>query len=191
MALKTREKLIEVAKQLFIRNGVENTTIGDIANASDKGRRTIYTYFKNKKEIYSAVIEQESDNMVAELRSIAFSEVPSTEKLQCFFDKKLSQTKAANSMFSSLKALISLDGRRSELIRKKAYEKEEALLFYILDEGVDSGDFDAGKCALARGFIYRLVQGIDMLTIHDDNPITDTHHVKAMIEFFVEGVRKK
>lgn len=44
MAIKTREKLIEVARQLFARKGIENTTMNDIANASEKGRRTIYTY---------------------------------------------------------------------------------------------------------------------------------------------------
>ncbi len=41
MVSKTRERLIEVARQLFVRKGVENTTMLDIANASDKGRRTL------------------------------------------------------------------------------------------------------------------------------------------------------
>ena len=47
MVLKTRERLIEVARQLFTNKGIENTTMNDIANASDKGRRTIYTYFSD------------------------------------------------------------------------------------------------------------------------------------------------
>ena len=51
MVLKTRDKLIEVARQLFAQKGEENTTMNDIAVASEKGRRTVYTYFKNKKEI--------------------------------------------------------------------------------------------------------------------------------------------
>ena len=70
MVSKTRERLIEVARQLFARKGVENTTMLDIANASDKGRRTIYTYFKNKREIHQAVIERESDQAVAREREI-------------------------------------------------------------------------------------------------------------------------
>ena len=70
MVVKTREKLIEVARQLFAYKGIENTTMNDIANASDKGRRTIYTYFKNKKEIYNAVIEQESEKLIAQLMNI-------------------------------------------------------------------------------------------------------------------------
>ena len=54
---KTREMLIDVARQLFARMGVDNTTMNDIALASKKGRRTLYTYFKSKNEIYLAVVE--------------------------------------------------------------------------------------------------------------------------------------
>ena len=82
MVLKTREKLIEVARQLFAHKGVENTTMNDIAAASDKGRRTIYTYFKNKREIYNAVIERESDNIVEKLREVQVSNLPPEEKLK-------------------------------------------------------------------------------------------------------------
>ena len=49
-----------MARQLFTRNGLKNTTMNDIANASEKGRRTVYSYFRTKREIYEAVIEDES-----------------------------------------------------------------------------------------------------------------------------------
>ncbi|MDE6460996.1 MAG: TetR family transcriptional regulator, partial [Paramuribaculum sp.] len=81
MVLKTREKLIEVARQLFAHKGVENTTMNDIAAASDKGRRTIYTYFKNKREIYNAVIERESENLLENLREVQQSNLSPAEKL--------------------------------------------------------------------------------------------------------------
>ena len=41
MALTTRDKLIDVARVLFAKKGVENTTMNDIAQAASKGRRTI------------------------------------------------------------------------------------------------------------------------------------------------------
>ena len=70
MVMKTRDKFIEVARQLFARKGVENTTMNDIASASDKGRRTIYTYFKSKRDIFNAVIESETDQLLNRLRLI-------------------------------------------------------------------------------------------------------------------------
>ena len=45
---KTRQKLLEVARSLFAQQGLEATTMNDIAAASGKGRRTLYTYFRNK-----------------------------------------------------------------------------------------------------------------------------------------------
>ena len=45
---KTRQKLVEVARQLFAKNGLANTTMNDIAVASGKGILTIYNYFINK-----------------------------------------------------------------------------------------------------------------------------------------------
>ena len=53
---KTRQLLVDIARQLFAKNGLENTTMNDIAQASGKGRRTLYTYFKSKEDIYYAVI---------------------------------------------------------------------------------------------------------------------------------------
>ena len=58
---KTKAKLVDVARQLFAKMGVENTTMNDIALATKKGRRTLYTYFKSKDEIYLAVVESELD----------------------------------------------------------------------------------------------------------------------------------
>ena len=36
---KTKAKLVDVARQLFAKMGVENTTMNDIALASKKGRQ--------------------------------------------------------------------------------------------------------------------------------------------------------
>ena len=46
---KTKAKLVDVARQLFAKMGVENTTMNDIALASKKGRRTLYTYLRARK----------------------------------------------------------------------------------------------------------------------------------------------
>jgi len=56
---KTKKMLIEVARDLFATHGKRNITMNDIAEASKKGRRTLYTYFNNKEEIFKAVIDKE------------------------------------------------------------------------------------------------------------------------------------
>ena len=68
---KTRTKLVDVARQLFAKKGVEDTTMNDIAVASKKGRRTLYTYFKSKEQIYMAVVESELDMLLEVLEKTA------------------------------------------------------------------------------------------------------------------------
>ena len=75
---KTRQKLIEVARELFARKGIEGTTMNDIATASQKGRRTLYTYFRNKEEVFAAVN--------GSLRAEFFSDINLVEKARRKFD---------------------------------------------------------------------------------------------------------
>lgn len=82
---KTREMLVDVARQLFARMGVDNTTMNDIAQASKKGRRTLYTYFKSKNEIYLAVVESELDQLYKMLQDVARKTCRRTKSCGHFF----------------------------------------------------------------------------------------------------------
>ncbi len=165
MVLKTREKLIEVARQLFAHKGIENTTMSDIANASDKGRRTIYTYFKNKREIYNAVIERESEHLVERLRGIAGSDLSATEKLMRFIDVRLrivQETINHQSDNPMLRTLFLREVKRMERIRNLAIEKELDLIQYILHEGLESGEFSKDTVSGVYTAMLMMFQGIEL-----------------------------
>ena len=143
MVSKTRDKLIEVARQLFVYKGVENTTMNDIAAASDKGRRTIYTYFKNKKEILNAVVEKQSDAIISRLQEIVTSDLDPEAKLRAYLRlrfKIFNQSIPRAENKSHL--LFTRDHRRNIRINQLALIKERALFVTLLKQGVDSGFFD-------------------------------------------------
>lgn len=188
MVLKTREKLIEVARQLFVHKGLENTTMNDIANASEKGRRTIYTYFRNKKEIYNAVLEHESDSMVSSLRQIAESDDEAPEKLRKFLTLRLEQGKELGSAYSSLKSLLKFDLRRMSRIRRLVADKESAMLNAVLDRGVAEGYFDATRAGLLKTFIIPVIQGMDLAEIDEDNDPGRAEYQKAFVDFIVGDI---
>ena len=78
---KTKAKLVDVARQLFAKMGVENTTMNDIALASKKGRRTLYTYFKSKEEIYTAVVESELEILLDVMKRVAEKDISPDRRL--------------------------------------------------------------------------------------------------------------
>lgn len=170
MASKTRERLLDVARQLFASNGVEKTTMNDIATASDKGRRTIYTYFKNKKEIYDAVIERESEAIVVKLRNIATSELEPVEKLSCFLEARFDivEETIRESTTSQLLSYITLDYKRLERIRTLAVAKEQGLISRILEEGISKGVFDPIRSDLLPGVYQMIFQGFDYCHLRDN-----------------------
>lgn len=55
-AEKTRLKIIEAALTLFSRNGYSNTTLAMIGTEAGFSRGPIYWHFKNKDDLYQAVL---------------------------------------------------------------------------------------------------------------------------------------
>lgn len=168
MVNKTRDKLIEVARQLFVHKGIENTTMNDIANASDKGRRTIYTYFKNKREIYNAVVDRESEHLVARLRRVVESPLPPAEKLRTYLETRFDIVKdAVGRSGGSFKSYLTLDFRRVDRIRRQAISKEAALFEKLMAEGIAAGAFrsDVTTATLVEAVIF---QGVDYSYLRDN-----------------------
>lgn len=192
MVIKTREKLIEVARQLFAHKGIENTTMNDIATASDKGRRTIYTYFKNKREIYNAVIEQESERVVSRLREVLILNASPTEKLTKFLTLRFEMIDSTLVRQDSFRAFFSRDMKRVDKIRKLASIKEIEILQKIIDEGVAKAEFVAEQASRLIALVQTILQGIDLSYIRDnatDSITNDKATQNKVIEFIIEGIK--
>ena len=134
MVKKTRDRFIEVARSLFARKGVENTTMNDIAAASDKGRRTIYTYFKSKREIFNAVIESESDDLLQNLGSIVTKPISPEQKLREYVSTRMETMRQIVSRNGSLRAGFFRDVRKVDRARAVISRKEIKMLMRILHE---------------------------------------------------------
>lgn len=191
MAYKTREKLVEVARQLFVHKGLENTTMNDIANASEKGRRTIYTYFRNKKEIYNAVLEHESDCMVAAMREIAESPQNPDIKLRRFLTVRLEQVASINSSYSALKSLFKFDLRRMARIRRIVLEKESQILHNIIAEGIAKGVFDEIRSLKAERFVLSCITGMNLAETDAENADELPAIQAEFIDFIVSDLTYK
>jgi TetR/AcrR family transcriptional regulator, transcriptional repressor for nem operon len=65
-----RQRLVAAASQLLHQQGVEKTTLADIAQAADVPVGNVYYYFKTKDDIIAAVIEAHVRQAKAALASI-------------------------------------------------------------------------------------------------------------------------
>lgn len=51
-ALKTKESIVNVAKELFCKNGYDKTNLSDIADYAGVTRGAVYWHFQNKDELF-------------------------------------------------------------------------------------------------------------------------------------------
>lgn len=163
---KTRNKLVDVARQLFARKGLDDTTMNDIAVASDKGRRTLYTYFKNKEEIYYAVIEAEMERLTESIKQVATQEMHPIEKVVEIIYTHLRLIKEAVLRNGNLRAEFFRNIWLVEKVRRHFDQTEVQLLTTTLTAGSLSGEVEVDNIPLAVDIIHYCTKGLEVPYIH-------------------------
>lgn len=164
---KTRQKLLEVARELFAHKGLEATTMNDIAAASGRGRRTLYTYFRNKEEIYYAVIEEELERLSEKMDEVASMDVEPEEKIFTLIYTHLSIIRDTVARNGTLRAEFFRNIWMVEKVRKAFDVKEHRILQKVLQEGVDKGRFRIENVGLMADIVYYSVKGLEVPYIYD------------------------
>lgn len=160
--LKTRSKLVDVARQLFAKKGVEDTTMNDIAQASKKGRRTLYTYFKSKEQIYMAVVESELEMLSTQMEKAASKPVSPDKKILELIMTHLDAIKMVVYRNGTLRADFFRDIWRVEAMRKEFDRKETALFRRVLHEGKELNLFDIDNVEITADILHYCIKGIEV-----------------------------
>ena len=158
--LGKRERLVAAATRLLHQQGIERTTLADIAQLADVPAGNVYYYFKTKDDVIAAVVDAHVGQVSASLAAL---------------DARYRSPKAR------LKALVSEFAGNSELLAR--YGCPLGSLCSEIDKRQDAPDFAVGE--LMRTIIdwaevqYRaLGQGsdardlaIDMLAVYQGNAL--------------------
>ena len=164
--LKTRQLLVDVARQLFAKQGLEGTTMNDIAEASGKGRRTLYTYFKSKDEVYSAVIDGELMRISTTFLAVARRQMPPLEKMVELIFAHLSLMKEVVVRNGNLRAEFFRNIWQVERVRKRYDKKEHDIIAKTLEEGIVAGVFEVDDLMLYTDIIQACAKGLEVPYIY-------------------------
>lgn len=159
---KTRAKLVDVARQLFAKKGVDDTTMNDIAVASKKGRRTLYTYFKSKEDIYMAVVESELEMLSDAMEQVAKKDITPDEKILKLIETHLDSIKMVVYRNGTLRAGFFRNIWRVEAVRKNFDAKEIKLFKQVLAEGKDKDIFDIDNVDIIADIVHYCIKGIEV-----------------------------
>jgi len=187
----TKKMLIEVARELFAVNGKKDVTMNDIAEASKKGRRTLYTYFNNKEEIYKAVIDKELDSILDKLTIVSSQKTEPDVKLTNHILAHLDAVKDVVNRNGSLRADFFHDIYEVERKRRKIDVIEISLIRSIIAEGIEKNIFNRMDLDLSSMIIFYAIKGLEVPYIRQNISTEFEKNKNSIVEFVFMGIRKK
>jgi len=187
----TKKMLIEVARQLFAASGKKEVTMNDIAEASKKGRRTLYTYFNNKEDIYKAVIDKELDSILEKLTIVSAQNTEPDVKLTSHILAHLDAVKDVVNRNGSLRADFFHDIYEVERKRRKIDVLEIALIRSIIAEGIEKNIFNRMDPDLSSIIIFYSIKGLEVPYIRQNISSQFEKNKNSIVEFVFMGIKRK
>jgi AcrR family transcriptional regulator len=98
-----RERLLEVAREIFAERGYQATTMDDLASAAGFTKPILYQHFASKEALYNEIVEEAADQLAAALTAAtAATSVPRTmveSAFRVFFEVVVNETAAFRLLF--------------------------------------------------------------------------------------------
>jgi AcrR family transcriptional regulator len=122
-----------------MKNGYENTSVGDIVEKLGVAQGLFYYYFKLKDEVYRAAMEQYTDDFAARLVSIVLEAVPLADKIEKilkYMSDLIGESEHALMDKAHLAEHIDMDNRLSVHVAQSLIEPVIGMIEELNEKGV-------------------------------------------------------
>ncbi|MBU1097026.1 MAG: TetR/AcrR family transcriptional regulator [Bacteroidetes bacterium] len=180
--------ILESAKRVFQKWGLNKSTMEDIANEAGKGKSTLYYYYKSKDEIFEVLATHEMNIIFNKVKNLIGAISSPKEKLKKYIASILIEIKDTVSIYPLVKGEIIGNRELIEKIRKQIDDNEEALIVEILKEGFISGDFSflrESELNKAANVIVGIIRGLELYLFLDNE---DNEKIDIATKIIANGV---
>ncbi len=137
---KFRKEVIKVAREIFRKYGYSRTTMEDIAKALNKGKSTLYYYFRSKEDIFAALIEEEGNKIQNGLLQVINRKGDTRTLLRSYILKRMDYSNKVARYYDDVKDEYLNVYHVIDKYRKRFDEFEIMALKNILLRGIQSGE---------------------------------------------------
>lgn len=192
MGVDTKDVLIDVARTLFATKGYANTSMNDISNAANKGRRTLYTYFKNKDEVFYAVIRAETLTLRDYLKQLLTNpSKPPMDRLMDYIYVRLDAIRDIVNRNGGLSAEFFQNQNLVERVRRRLDFSERNYLRALLEEGKANGSMDVADPTLAALVLQSALKGMELPYIRGEFALEIAKKKDLLSAFLRKGFESK
>ena len=142
-----REEILQAAKELFLEQGYDSTTIRRIADRVGISAPALYLYFKDKEELFRAVVRDTVSPNIDHLReAIMAVDLPFAQIVPIFLGR-LSAVAATMPLGSVVKMVIGESGNFPELARvwqEQVVSKALGIMVGLIEKAQRRGEVRPG-----------------------------------------------
>lgn len=186
-----REQIINSASIVFGKYGYKKTTMDEIGMAAGKGKTAIYYYFKNKEDVFKAVVEREAAQLEKSLFDAIVDKTTPEEKLKAYFYARMQTMLNLSNFYDAMKNEILNHLPFINKIRTDVDQKELALIKSILEEGVHLGYFEVKDLEIASQTLVTTLKGLEIPLFVENKVSNITLYIDHLIHIICYGLIKR
>ncbi len=186
-----REDIIREARQLFSKYGFRKTTMEDIAQATHKGKSSLYYYFPNKEEVFQAVIESEAAILRKALTDNTRGIQDAPKKLKEHIRIRMKTMKNLVGYYHEASHEHDIHYSFIEKLRETFDRDEVQTIREILDEGVSQGQFQPLDTSLAARALVTALKGLEYPLVWQNDKDDLENRIQKMTKLLFYGLLKR
>ena len=186
-----REQILVTAKGLFIQQGYHGLAMRQISEAVGVSKAALYYHFKDKEELFLAILSGYLNEIEAAIDEIMAKPVSSSEHIRLFVEYILKQPadqRAVTRLGSQEMSQLSAASRKN--FGKIYHDKFIGKLIAIFKAGIESGEFQAFDAEVSTWALLGMMYPYFYPAHTGDSPLP-TKTIHDIVNIYLNGVRKR
>jgi AcrR family transcriptional regulator len=190
-----RNAILDAAETVFAEHGFHGARIQDIAERARIAVGTVYNHFADKAEVLAALLEERTQEILAQLLPREDDPAGFRARLQARIARMLAYVNAHRAFFSianehGLFAGHAAPGARAASRPLNKVEKFRAVFLALVEEGIASGDLEPLPAEALSRFLGGTMRAFVLSSI-DEGDADPAEHAAMTVDLFLHGAARR
>lgn len=194
-----KDRILQAAKECFARFGYEKTTMDDIALAVQLNKATLYYYYANKEDIFTAAVLRESEVYIRDLQQRSDATLSPDERVVQYLIERLRYHNQVVNMHELSMQFLKTITPIFDQLYQGILQQEIQFVSKIISEGIDNQFFiscdsyrvSQGLFAVANAIKYMGIQANAAVSVSQLDYAPIEAEIVFLTQLILKGIKSK
>jgi AcrR family transcriptional regulator len=183
-----REQILSTAKSLFIQQGYHGLAMRQISDALGVSKAALYYYFKDKEELFLAILSGNMDEIESAIDLIQSKQISCSEKVILFVEYVLEQPAEQRAIIRlASQEMSQLSAASRKKFDKTYHDQFTGKLQALFQAGVENGEFRLIDPSIATWALLGIMYPY-FYPAHTGNAPVRHETIHQIISIYMNGV---